>query len=135
MSVEATQPPFSKPAVRWYQYRLRTLLVLFPIVAIVVGLLCDDETIREEEYSRGGDHVISTPRFDIVVRGAGAVANGGGTIPVGGLLQSQEGEQHSSDGLELYYKYSWGTLSYRINNATFSLRNHARELWRTDSPM
>jgi hypothetical protein len=65
-----TEPKPSPPKLRWYQYRLRTLLLLFPVVALVTAFWVDQETLRYREYPRGGDAVISTPRFEIIVKGA-----------------------------------------------------------------
>lgn len=79
---------------------------------------------------RGKNYVISSPRFEIVVRGGGDVGNcwESGGVPVGGLFTFSEGCEQFGDRLSIHHRYSWGTLSYCINNASFSLRHHAREV-------
>ncbi len=134
MSPTETEPGRGFPKLRWYQYRLRTLLLLFPLVALVTGAWVSRESLRVSAYPRGKDVVISTSRFEIVVKGAGDTADFEGWLQVGGPGWSAgggSGGQRRVDGKavpERSYFYCWGTLSYRINGARFSFRNHAREV-------
>jgi len=130
MTEAETRPADTEPKRRWYQYRLRSLLLLFPLVALIMGLWVDKEWVRFTHFPRGTDHVISAPSFVIVVRGVaepGARYFGSGIIPVGGLFEGFASHGFGHNYAE-HIEYSFGTLTYCINGATFSLRRHAREV-------
>jgi hypothetical protein len=119
------------PPLRWYQFRLRSLLLLAVVVAIAAGIWTSYEKIPYKEFTQGSDAVISTDRFEIVVKGAGDIGEGAGTIQVGGLGFEAGSGSAKIDRRTVWtrsYVYSFGTLSYEINGVKFSLHNHAREV-------
>jgi hypothetical protein len=117
--------------LRWYQYRLRTLLLLFPLVAMVTAWWVSFERLPYNQTFRRGDTVISTSRFVIIAKGTGGSANGTGSFQVGGLAWDAGGEIARVNGKVVFdesHSYAWGTLNFQINGAHFSLRRHAREV-------
>jgi hypothetical protein len=122
----------SLPRLRWYQFRLRSLLLLAVVVALVAGAWTSQETLRCNEFCRGNDWVISTSRFEIVVREAKMNGRSGcGSMQVGGIGWASGHETAQINGevcFESSHDYSWGTLRYEINGAKFSLYDHARQV-------
>ena len=128
--VEATSVP-PLPPLRWYQFRLRSLLLLGVVVALVAGAWTSQETIRYKEFSRGNDAVISTDRFEIVVKGTGDLGCGTGPIQVGGAGCEMGSGSAAINGKTVWtrsYLYFFGVLRYTINGVTISFHNHAREV-------
>ncbi len=119
------------PPLRWYQFRLRSLLLLAVVVALVAGLWTSYEEIRYKVFTRGNDAVISTDRFEVIVKGAGSNSEEEGIMQVGGFgFESSRETVRNGAGVVRgrSHEYSWGVLRFEINGVKFSLHNHAREV-------
>jgi hypothetical protein len=124
----STPPP---PPLRWYQFRLRSLLLLAVIVALVAGVWSSYETIPCRETFRGDDAIISTDRFEIIVKGVGDIGRGNGPIQIGGVGFGMGSGSCSVNGKKVWtrsYVFFFGVLTYKINGVEFSFHNHAREV-------
>jgi hypothetical protein len=130
MNTTETERHQGPAKLRWYQYRLRTLLLLFPLVAMVTASWASCERLHFDEYPDGDDMVISTSRFEIVGKGV-ACNSVAGSYHVGGLGWEEGGYDACVNGVAApveSHKYAWGTLTFEINGARFSFRRHAREV-------
>jgi hypothetical protein len=121
----------SSPPLRWYQFRLRSLFILGVFVAVVAGAWVSSEQIPYTEYSRGRDAVISTDRFEIIVKGVGDLGTERGKISVGGASCEMGSGTTTISGKPVWTRSHWfcfGVLRYKVNGTTITFRNHAREV-------
>jgi hypothetical protein len=129
----ADSPPHKR---RRFQYSLRTVLLLFPVVALITAYWVSFEDIPYTIFGRGGDTVISTSRFDIVLleqehrgRPHTGVFQVGGLKRRGGRFDIYWGSNQRPPILTMLHEYSWGRLRFDINGYRFSIDRHGRKVW------
>lgn len=140
MSIVEPKKELPQRSPRWWQYRLRTLLLLFPVVALATTLYLSYESIPYTISGRGDDTVISTSRFEIVVQG---VKYCGGNpmrahFQTGGLwgeasrIHFYRGTSQYPPSVMILQTYSWGRLRFQINDSSFSIDHSGRDVRTTD---